>query len=153
MPNPKPRRPSIYSKLMADPLQMAAIEDRGYETPCWVWQRRLDRQGYARVSRTESGRSRERLVHRVVYEEFVGAIPQNLDLDHLCRVRDCINPAHMEPVTRAVNLRRGSQAKLTVAEVLEIRASKGPAKPVASRYGISWRTVYEIRSGRRGVVA
>lgn len=47
-------------------------------------------------------------VHRIAHELFVGPIPAGLDIDHLCRVRDCANPAHLEPVTRQENLRRGA---------------------------------------------
>jgi hypothetical protein len=46
--------------------------------------------------------------HRVSYESFRGAVPAGLDLDHLCRVRHCVNPWHLEPVTRRVNLLRGA---------------------------------------------
>ncbi len=74
-------------------------EDRGHETPCWVWDRGLDGYGY--------GRMRGRRAHRVSYELHVGPIPEGLDLDHLCRVRNCVNPAHLEPVTRAENVLRG----------------------------------------------
>jgi hypothetical protein len=45
--------------------------------------------------------------HRVVWRAYRGVIPSGLDLDHLCRVRSCVNPAHLEPVTRRVNLLRG----------------------------------------------
>jgi hypothetical protein len=47
------------------------------------------------------------LVHRDVYEQLVGPIPEGLVLDHLCRNRSCCNPAHLEPVTTAENVRRG----------------------------------------------
>ena len=47
------------------------------------------------------------VAHRVTYEALVGSIPLGLDLDHLCRVRSGANPAHLEPVTRKENLRRG----------------------------------------------
>ena len=46
-------------------------------------------------------------VHRLAYELFVGPIPEGLELDHLCRVRDCANPEHLEAVTHAENVRRG----------------------------------------------
>ncbi len=45
--------------------------------------------------------------HRYAYEQLVGPIPPKHDIDHLCRNRACCNPAHLEPVTRLVNLQRG----------------------------------------------
>ena len=50
--------------------------------------------------------------HRFAYEMLVGPIPEGLDLDHLCRVRHCVNPNHLEPVTRSENLRRGIRPRL-----------------------------------------
>jgi len=46
--------------------------------------------------------------HRFVYERLVGPIPEGLQLDHLCRVRCCVNPDHLEPVTNRENARRGN---------------------------------------------
>jgi HNH endonuclease len=46
--------------------------------------------------------------HRYSYTQLVGPIPEGLDLDHLCRNRPCCNPAHLEPVTRSENLKRGN---------------------------------------------
>lgn len=57
-----------------------------------------------------ANRKRYRL-HRVVYENLVGEIPKGLELDHLCRVKRCINPAHLEPVTHQINVERGNSGK------------------------------------------
>lgn len=48
-----------------------------------------------------------KVVHRIAYELLVGPIPDGLQLDHLCRVRNCVNPDHLEPVTGQENMRRG----------------------------------------------
>jgi len=76
---------------------------------CWEWIGVKTRDGYGKVTR----RPRTWMVHRYVYETLVGPIPAGLTIDHLCRNRACINPAHLEPVTRKVNSERGSEAQRT----------------------------------------
>ena len=72
-------------------------------TGCWLWQASCTTNGYGKASFN----GKQRPAHRVFYEQLVGAIPEGLDLDHLCRIRNCVNPDHLEPVTRSENLRRG----------------------------------------------
>jgi len=50
------------------------------------------------------------LAHRFSYEMDVGVIPDGMDIDHLCRNTRCVNPQHLEPVTRAENVRRAWEA-------------------------------------------
>ncbi|MEE9149964.1 MAG: HNH endonuclease signature motif containing protein [Candidatus Tectomicrobia bacterium] len=72
------------------------------EQDCWVWTGHL-RRGYGTLMRNgEDG-----YAHRFAYESLVGPIPEGLTIDHLCRNRACVNPAHMEPVTHRVNILRG----------------------------------------------
>lgn len=79
------------------------LEDRGHETPCHIWTLNLTTEGYARVQIDRH----QVLVHRLSYALANGPIPDGLHLDHLCRQRDCVNPAHLEAVTCRENLLRG----------------------------------------------
>lgn len=70
---------------------------------CWEWTGGLSAYGYARISI-----ARKRVpAHRVVYELLIGPIPDGYVIDHLCRVRHCLNPLHLEPVPNVVNVLRG----------------------------------------------
>lgn len=69
---------------------------------CWVWTG-AKASGYGRAF--IGGKLRP--AHRVTFEMYVSPIPEGLDLDHLCRNRACVNPDHLEPVTRQTNLLRG----------------------------------------------
>lgn len=73
-------------------------------TACWLWTAALG-NGYGRFSEAAG---RHFNAHRWLYERAVGKVPSGLDLDHLCRVRACVNPSHLEPVTRRVNVLRGA---------------------------------------------
>lgn len=73
------------------------------ETGCWVWQLAIGGTGYGTI--TVNGRTMR--AHRVYYARERGDIPEGLVLDHLCRNRRCVNPAHLEPVTDRENILRG----------------------------------------------
>lgn len=115
-------------------------ENRGYKTPCWVWQLKIAHNGYGHV--TVGGR--DRLAHRYMYEQHVGPIPTGLSLDHLCRVRHCVRPDHLEAVPMYVNQRRGSKTVLSVELVDAIKKAhaKGVEFPVLETLtGIKGRTI------------
>ena len=71
---------------------------------CWLWQGGLYNNGYGcfRLSAFAGA-----LAHRFAYQSMIGPIPEGLQLDHLCRVRQCVNPSHLEPVDCKVNILRG----------------------------------------------
>lgn len=73
------------------------------ESGCWIWEGAQTFDGYGKLSVGNKNKG----AHRVAYQLFVGEIPNGLHLDHLCRVRCCINPYHLEPVTCRENLLRG----------------------------------------------
>lgn len=73
------------------------------DNDCWIWIASCCKDGYGQFYSEGSMRR----AHRVAYQHFIGLVPRGLDLDHLCRVRRCVNPMHLEPTTRAENSRRG----------------------------------------------
>lgn len=70
---------------------------------CWEWNDSL-RDGYAWINWACFDRN---YAHQIIWEMLVGPIPDGLELDHLCRNRKCVNPDHLELVTRLENMRRG----------------------------------------------
>ena len=99
------------------------ITDLGYKTPCWFWLKATDRTGYG--VKMVGGRSGKLVrAHRYYYELSKGPIPEGLTIDHLCRIRCCVNPEHMEPVTLKENSKRGGRIGG------KVRASRIVRRPV-----------------------
>lgn len=83
-------------------------------TGCWLWDGALN-NGYGHMT----VRNKQVGAHRVSYMAFKGPIPKGLDLDHLCRVPCCVNPDHLEPVTRQVNVLRGNTPKVSALRMTQ----------------------------------
>lgn len=74
---------------------------------CWLWQGYCNEKGYGKFHH----RADCSMAHRFSYVLFKGAIPEGLQIDHLCRTRNCVNPNHLEAVTCQENIRRGTSGK------------------------------------------
>ena len=74
---------------------------------CWLWRGPINGYGYGNI---RIGGGVRVMAHRLSYERWVGRIPEGMHIDHLCRVRHCVNPDHLQPVTAAENDMRGRVA-------------------------------------------
>lgn len=122
------------------------VEDRGYLTPCHIWQNGRTGSGYGAVRVGD----RTRPAHLVIWQELNGPKPTP-HLDHLCRVLLCVNPEHLEPVTVAGNTRRGLSTKLTLEDALTIRDRRAAGErgsDLAREYAISPQQVCGIHKRR-----
>lgn len=83
---------------------------------CWLWTASLKPKGYGEYHHE----GRVSYAHRVAFASLVGAIPDGLQLDHLCRTRCCVNPAHLEPVTSGENYRRSPITISAIRRAIEV---------------------------------
>jgi hypothetical protein len=118
--------------------------ETGLGSPCWIWLLHKDRDGYG----MERIGKRTVRAHRIAYEARYGPISDGVGLDHLCRVRACINPNHLEPVSQAENVRRGLTTRLTASDAEAIRASTEAQCVLAGRYGVTQGHISRIQSGQ-----
>jgi hypothetical protein len=130
-----------------------AVQDMGYTSPCWVWYGPLNGNGYGLAYIPEF--RKHRIMHILFWERKHGRpVPPGLELDHLCRVRKCVNPDHLEPVTHAENGRRGLLAKLNRDQVEEIKRRKEAGeslRALARAFGCTATNIGYIVKGKSWV--
>lgn len=100
--------PTTEILIWGDPVRRFWSRVDKTET-CWLWTGALDRDGYGELF-SIPGRGRVR-PHRLSYEWARGEIPPGMVTDHLCRVRNCVNPDHLEIVTPSENTRRANKLR------------------------------------------
>lgn len=122
------------------------VEDHGYETPCWVWQLAINTHGYGSIRRGKTNIG----AHRVWYESHKGPIPEGMQIDHLCRNRACVNPAHLEAVTPRENIRRGKHHHEWLPdesreEICRLYSEGGITQSeLATRFGVTQGAISQI---------
>lgn len=105
---PAPRQyPSVATRFWAKvDLNASPPAARPELGGCWLWTGARNDKGYGSFWGGAFDR-RTYTAHGWSWTQRHGAIPHDLELDHLCRVRNCVNPAHLEPVVHKVNVDRG----------------------------------------------
>ncbi len=103
-----PRGTPVLDRIKAKIVE----QDGPLESPCWIWMGSLCGPGYGQIKITEDGRPRRAMVHRWMYQHYVGPIPHGAEVDHKCDIPRCVNPEHLEAVTHAENIRETTN-KLT----------------------------------------
>ena len=116
-------------------------------TGCWLWTAATQGNGYGKF--TVEGK--QVYAHRHAFERWVGPIPTGLTIDHLCRVRNCVNPDHLEPVTHRENLLRGET--INAANAAKTHCVRGheftPGNTYVYRDGRYCRTCHADAEARR----
>lgn len=84
-------------------LAKIAVSDQGYESPCWLWTGALTGNKYSRIVINY----KSLYGHRYFYTYYKGPVPEGLVIDHLCKIRHCCNPDHLEAVSQKENVARG----------------------------------------------
>jgi hypothetical protein len=126
----------------------SGFEQDGHPSECWLWKGNLNaKSGY--------GQARHSLypntvpAHRLIFELIHGKLPDHLDCDHLCGIRSCVRPEHLEPVSPAENTHRSRNVcSLDWPRVRAIRSSSLSHAELAERFGVDPSTISRVRAGR-----
>lgn len=101
----------LYNHLtIKERIEMKIVEDKN---ECLIWQGQTDTSGYPNIK----FKGKNHLVHRAYYKEIVGNIASHDTLDHICRNKLCVNPKHLEPVSRSENIKRMQISKYYEIEI------------------------------------
>ena len=128
-------------------------------TGCWLWTASVTADGYGHMGTTAGKVSS---AHRISYQLYRGPIPPGETIDHLCRVRCCVNPDHLEVVSRRENIQRGTQGEWQkrknhcpqghpYSERNTIRTSNGVRRACRECLRVSWRKRYGCKKPRVGL--
>lgn len=88
---------SVVDRLLANSFY-------DYISGCWLWIGHRSKKGYGQINFRENGRHVKKYAHRVSYETYIGSIPPDMEIDHVCENEACIHPNHMRLVTKTENL-------------------------------------------------
>jgi len=140
---------------------------RKSDTGCWIWTGTLSNSGYGYFKSIagRKGLGRGDIAHRLSHKLFIGPIPDGLDVLHSCDTPACVNPNHLRAGTRKENMadciKRGrfklpaprpgtlnDLAKLTDADVVDIRNSAQSLKDLSKKYGIDRTNIHQIITGK-----
>ena len=97
-------QPIVNNKFSSADLQNRLNSKIDKSGDCWLWTGSVNSRGYGGI--IIDGKYFR--AHRIMYEMFKGKIPKGLEVDHLCEVRTCVNPEHLEAVTHSENMKRSS---------------------------------------------
>jgi hypothetical protein len=125
------------------------------ETGCWIWHGHFNTGGYGQFS---CGPIKNVLAHRYYFEQARGPIPEGTELHHLCTNRRCVNPDHLQTLTRKQHHPTYSKpapflcwkTTLTASDIAEIRALRGKVtqEQLGKRFGVYQTTISRVQLGK-----
>lgn len=101
--------PSVVVRVLQKIIVGSISAARRDLEPCWLWVGSTNQDGYGVIRlKDDTEKWITRVVHRLFYNLYFKSVPSDMELDHLCRVRNCCNFWHFEVVTHGENTRRGT---------------------------------------------